>query len=172
LGGDKTMGIRLGGAKTINLLRRPEEPEPVVKREIDFFSSKKITFVDRIRVELERAKFIAAGGLDGSLEVIGGWDISTAVYLQNFSVTTQETVPTGIFFKSDGLKMYVIGATGDDVNEYDLGSAWNISTAVYLQNFSVAAQDIVPQSVFFKPDGMKMYVIGADGDDVNEYDLR
>jgi DNA-binding beta-propeller fold protein YncE len=99
------------------------------------------------------------------------WDITTASYLQNFSVAAQETTPQDIFFKPDGTKMYVIGSTGDDVNEYDLSTAWDITTASYLQNFSVAAQEIAPQDIFFKPDGTKMYVIGNSGDDVNEYDL-
>jgi DNA-binding beta-propeller fold protein YncE len=99
------------------------------------------------------------------------WDVSTASYLQNFSVATQETTPSGIFFKPDGTKMYVVGYTGDAVYEYDLSTAWDISTASYSQNFSVAAQENVPQDVFFKPDGTKMYVIGGSGDDVNEYDL-
>jgi len=99
------------------------------------------------------------------------WDVSSSSYLQNFSVAAQEIDPTGIFFKPDGTKMYVIGSSGDDVNEYDLSTAWDVSTASYLQNFSVAAQDTSPQSIFFKPDGLKMYVIGSSGDDVNEYDL-
>jgi hypothetical protein len=99
------------------------------------------------------------------------WDVSTASYLQNFSVATEETLPSGIFFKPDGLKMYIVGYDGDDVNEYDLSTAWDISTASYLQAFSVAAQEGVPQDVFFKPDGLKMYVLGAVGQDVNEYNL-
>ena len=99
------------------------------------------------------------------------WDISTAVYLQNFSVAAQEASPTGLFFKPDGTKMYITGFTGDDVNEYNLSTAWDISTAVYLQNFSVAAQDAGPEDVFFKPDGTKMYVLGDGGNAVNEYDL-
>jgi len=99
------------------------------------------------------------------------WDITSASYLQNFSVAAQEAVPGGIFFKPDGTKMYVIGSSGDDVNEYDLSTAWDVSTASYLQNFSVAAQETVPTGIFFKPDGTKMYVLGYTGDDVNEYDL-
>jgi len=99
------------------------------------------------------------------------WDVTSASYLQNFSVAAQETVPSGVFFKPDGTKMYVVGVTGDDVNEYDLSTAWDVTSASYLQNFSVAAQEATPQGIFFKPDGTKMYVIGAAGDDVNEYDL-
>ena len=99
------------------------------------------------------------------------WDISTASYLQNFSVASQETSPSGVFFKPDGLKMYVIGTSGDDVNEYNLSTAWDISTASYLQNFSISVQEKTPNGLFFKPDGLKMYVTGATGDDVNEYNL-
>ena len=103
-------------------------------------------------------------------DLSSAWDISTASYLQGFDVSAQEDAPSGVFFKPDGLKMYVAGRNGDDVLEYNLSSAWDISTASYVQNFSVAAQASVPSDVFFKPDGRKMYVIGLD-DDVNEYDL-
>ena len=99
------------------------------------------------------------------------WDITTASYVQNFSVSTQEASPTGVFFKADGTKMYVVGVTGDDVNEYSLSSAWDISTASYVQNFSVATEEINPAGVFFKSDGTKMYVAGGIGDDINEYSL-
>jgi len=99
------------------------------------------------------------------------WNVSTASYLQAFYVGGQELVPQGIFFKPDGLKMYIVGSAGDDVNEYSLSTAWNISTAIYLQNFSVAAQDTNPTGIFFKPDGLKMYVVGSGGDAVYEYNL-
>jgi hypothetical protein len=65
------------------------------------------------------------------------WDITTASYLQNFSVAAQETNPQDLFFKPDGTKMYVIGSSGDDVNEYDLSTAWDVTTASYLQNFTL-----------------------------------
>jgi hypothetical protein len=99
------------------------------------------------------------------------WDVSTAVYSQNFSVSSQEASPAALFFKPDGTKMYVVGDSGDDVNEYDLSTAWDVSTAVYSQNFSVSSQEASPTALFFKPDGTKMYVTGTDGDDVNEYTL-
>lgn len=99
------------------------------------------------------------------------WNISTAVYVQALSVTAKETQPSGAVFKSDGTKMYVVGITSDNVHEYDLSTAWNISTAVFLQSFSVASQESNPRNVFFKPDGTKMYIVGTTGDDVNEYTL-
>ena len=99
------------------------------------------------------------------------WNISTVSYLQRIAIGSQETSPQGLFFKPDGTKMYVIGYTGDDINEYNLSTAWDITTAVYLQNFYVGSQDTIPMSIFFKPDGLKMYVSGLSGNDVNEYNL-
>jgi sugar lactone lactonase YvrE len=99
------------------------------------------------------------------------WNLYTASYVQNFSISAQETAPTGLFFKPDGTKMYIVGESGDDVNEYSLSSAWDISTASYVQNFSVATQETSPQDLFFKPDGTKMYIVGDAGNDVNEYTL-
>jgi len=99
------------------------------------------------------------------------WDISTASYIQNFSVNSQDTAPEDIFFKSDGTKMYLIGRTGDAIYEYTLSTAWDISTASYIQNFSVATEEIFPTGLFFKSDGTKVYVTGDSGDDINEYSL-
>ena len=99
------------------------------------------------------------------------WDVSSASYLQNFSVASQDAVPTGVFFKPDGTKMYMSGNGGMTVSEYDLSTAWDVSTASYSQNFSVASQDVNPKGVFFKPDGTKMYMAGTRYDAVYEYDL-
>jgi DNA-binding beta-propeller fold protein YncE len=103
------------------------------------------------------------------------WNISTSSFVypttNYFSVSGQESVPTGLFFKSDGLKMYVIGSSGDDVNEYTLSTAWNISTASYVRNFSVSTQDTSPQGVFFKPDGTAMYIAGDSSNSIHQYSL-
>jgi DNA-binding beta-propeller fold protein YncE len=99
------------------------------------------------------------------------WNITTAVYLQDFSVGSQEQTLQGIFFRADGLKMYIVGALNDRVHEYNLSTAWNITTAVYLQNFSVASQDGIPTGIFFRADGLKMYIVGSINDRVYEYNL-
>ena len=103
--------------------------------------------------------------------ISSSWDITTASYSQSFSITAKETAPQGFFFKSDGTKMYISGSASDSIHEYDLSSAWDISTASFLQSFSVASQEIGPLSLFFNPNGTKMYFSGFGGDDVNEYDL-
>lgn len=67
--------------------------------------------------------------------------------------------------------MYVLGSTGDDVNQYELSTAWDISTASYIQNFYLSAQTNDPTALFFNSDGTKMYVGTRDTDMINEYAL-
>ena len=99
------------------------------------------------------------------------WDISTASAVRVFSVQTQETTAQDLFFKPDGTKMYIIGTSSDAVSEYDLSTAWNISTASYLQTISVGSWESNARGLFFKDDGTKMFITGSGGDEVNEFSL-
>jgi hypothetical protein len=100
-------------------------------------------------------------------DTITGW-----IYSGNsFSITTQETAPQGLFFKPDGTKMYLNGSSGDDVNEYTLSTAWDITTATFVTTFSTAAQDNSPTDIFFKPDGLTMFIMGGANDIVYQYTL-
>jgi len=98
---------------------------------------------------------------------ITGWNYSELSY----SVGAEETTPNGLFFSPDGLNMYVNGSTGDDVNQYTLSTAWNVSTATYVRVFSTSAQDSQPNDIFFKPDGLSMYIMGLANDTVFQYTL-
>ena len=102
---------------------------------------------------------------------VSGFDVSTSVYSQNFSVSAQEGYPTGIAFNTDGTKMFIIGLNGVDVNEYTLSTGFNVSTASYSQNFSVASQDTTPTGLAFNANGTKMFVVGVASDSVHEYTL-
>ena len=119
-------------------------------------------------------KFYLTGTTSDSIQeynMTTAWDISTASHSQSFSISAQEDGPRGLRFKSDGTKMYVTGSTGDDVNEYTLSTAWDVSTASYSQNFSVASYETLPQDLFFSSNGETMWVIGSTGDDINEFTL-
>jgi sugar lactone lactonase YvrE len=101
------------------------------------------------------------------------WDISTATYSTKFvSVASQETAPTGLWFKPDGTVMYVIGTNNDTVFQYTLGTAWDVSTASYASiSFSVQTQEATPNQVNLSADGLTMWILGATGDDINQYTL-
>jgi hypothetical protein len=141
-----------------------------------------IVVKDRVRVTSTTTgtgTFTLGSAVDGfqDFSVIGAeipkaWNLALASYSGiSFSVAAQDTSPEGLFFKPDGTKMYVVGSTGDDINEYSLSTPWLASSASYVQNFSVATESTIPTDLFFKPDGTKMYVVDDSGNDVNEYDL-
>jgi sugar lactone lactonase YvrE len=98
---------------------------------------------------------------------IAGWNYSGL----SKSITAEETTPNGLFISPDGLNMYVNGASGDDVNQYTLSTAFNVSTATFVRLFSTSAQDSSPNDIFFKPDGLSMFVMGGTNDTVFQYTL-
>ena len=100
-----------------------------------------------------------------------GFDVSTASFVDSFDVSSEENNPFGFTFYSKGTKMYVTGWTGDDINEYTLTTAFDVSTASFVGSFDVSSEDIKPTSLEFSSDGSKMFVLGAIGKDVNEYTL-
>jgi hypothetical protein len=132
------------------------------------------TFVQDLFFKSDGAKMYVVGSIGDDVneyDLSTAWDISTASYLQNFSVVAQGNGPTGLFFHPDGIKMYVICQSSDSIHEYNLSTAWDISTAAFVQSFSVVAQDTIPQGLFFRPDGLKVCIVGREADEANEYNL-
>lgn len=99
------------------------------------------------------------------------WDLSTASYLNSFSVNGEDPSPAGIYISPDGINMYITGDGGNEINQYTLGTAWNISTASITRTQSITAQETSPKSISFKPDGTVMYVLGSQADEINQYTL-
>src|SRR6056300_1055334 len=102
------------------------------------------------------------------------YDVSTATYDSvSFSVTPEgNTVPSGLFFKPDGTKMYVLGYGNDTVFQYALSTAWDISTASYeSKSFNVNSQETQPTFVHMNDDGTKMYIVGFTNNTFYQYTL-
>jgi len=57
--------------------------------------------------------------------------------------------------------MYISGNSGDDINEYDLSTAWDLSTASYSQVFSFGDYQQTPLNIEFSSDGTKLFVYGS-----------
>ena len=77
-----------------------------------------------------------------------------------------------IAFNTDGTKMFITVNDGNDVNEYSVSTAYDPATsATFVDSFSIASQDTTPSGIAFNTDGTKMFIVGNDGDDVNEYNV-
>jgi hypothetical protein len=100
------------------------------------------------------------------------FDVSTAVYSGlSFSVTTTAGTPHSLFFKPDGTAFYIVNdSTTDTVQQFNLSTAWNISTASYVTSYTFT-QDTVPAGLEFSPDGTKMHLIGDTNNTVYQFAL-
>jgi hypothetical protein len=84
------------------------------------------------------------------------YDLGTASY-DSVSTTLTGVASGGLFFKSDGTKVFYI----DDmtVRAYTLSTAWDISSvSIASDTLSLSSFSNGPSSLSFKPDGSKIYV--------------
>ena len=103
------------------------------------------------------------------------WNISAATYNNSFTVA-EDNLPTGMTFNGDGTRLYVTGSTNDVVIDYKLTSAYDVSSAVFMESISVSDREEEITGVQLRIDGTgnsgkKMYIIGLDSDSIVEYTL-
>ncbi len=119
---------------------------------------------------------------------IDGYDLSVAYDLSStittttgspWSITLEDTNPSDLFFNNDGTKLYVIGNNDDDINQYSLSPAYDMTDAI-AANLDVAFEldggsglniDTAPLGGTFNNDGTKLYIAGNSGNDINEITL-
>jgi len=87
------------------------------------------------------------------------------------SVGSYETATQGMFIGDSGTKLYFTGTAGDDVNQFNLSTAWDISTGGFSTRLVTSSQDNQMRSLWFKTDGTKMFMVGTQNDRVYEYTL-
>jgi sugar lactone lactonase YvrE len=120
---------------------------------------------------------IAASGSTPAPPLASDWDISTASYGSpgiSFNVGSEDSIPLGMTFKTDGTRMYMVGVNTDSVYQYDLSTPWDISTASVGSpgvSFSVLSEATGARDLAFNADGTRMYVIGATSGPIVQYDL-
>lgn len=105
--------------------------------------------------------------------VITPYDISTATTtgLISYSITSTAGLPQSIFFKPDGTAFYIVNdSTTDTVQRFNLSTAWDVSTATYVNSYSFT-EESVSTGLEFSPDGTKMHIIGTTNDTVYQYTL-
>ena len=79
-----------------------------------------------------------------------------------------EDEPFNIEFNLDGTRMFVIGTKGNDVNQYSLSIAFNISTATLDGGLNIGNN---PTGIAFSNSGLRMFITGTSSKSVREYHL-
>jgi DNA-binding beta-propeller fold protein YncE len=98
------------------------------------------------------------------------FSLLSATHVRSLSINAQQAQPRAVFFRDNGLSMYVAGSSDDRVHEYTLSTAWNIATASY-SRLKVLTEVTTPVGLWFRPNGQSMYVVDAFNDDITEYSL-
>ena len=120
---------------------------------------------------------IAASKID-EYAVSSAYDIATATYTDSLDVSSQDANMVGMYFNNiargavdAGKLMFAVGDDGNDINEYLLTTAYDISTASFVDAHSVAPEDDSPRGVAFDATGDRVFVLGGTGGTLNEYPL-
>ena len=93
-----------------------------------------------------------------------------ATFVQSIPTNGNIGTAEGLIFRPDGLKMYITDDTGDLIEEFNLSSAWQISTISHASsNKDVSGQDSSPEDIAFNADGTKMFLTARNGDKIKEY---
>lgn len=101
------------------------------------------------------------------------WDLTTLSYSsKSFSVSGQDSQPSGITFNISGSRCFVVGANSGFVYQYDLSTALDLSTISYNSvNLDISTQDTTPGPIFFDNSGFNFFVTGNDTDTVYKYTI-
>lgn len=100
------------------------------------------------------------------------WDIGSAVFRNKTTITASGLTLTAMSLKPDGTKLYLARnlTTGDEIRQYTLSPAWDISTlsddgaAV-----TVSGQDSTPSGMYISKDGATMYTTGDGTNSIFKY---
>lgn len=88
------------------------------------------------------------------------WDLSTCTY-DTVSIAAQDGDSRGIFWKSDGTKLWEIGLTSDKIYEYTCTTAWSLATCSHAAGDWIGTNTTASTGIFWKPDGTRVYECGV-----------
>lgn len=99
------------------------------------------------------------------------WNISNASYQSSLYINAREDVIQGVFMGNYGTRMYICGHTNDRIDQYDLSTAHDLSTATYSKTLSVSGYTGYPQDLCFDRTGTRFYFVDASSARVVQFNL-
>lgn len=102
------------------------------------------------------------------------WDVTTAIWdSSNSTIFSTMNSVQGLYISQDGLYLAIVDhATTDRAYTYTMSTAFKISTLSFLsQSSGLGTQENQSRGISFSPDGMNMFVVGANSRNVSKYVL-
>ncbi len=103
----------------------------------------------------------------------GAWDVANAVYDSKlFNLSGLDDSPQDLALKDDGVKLYVLGRTGNLVHQLTFGVIDDVSTLTDDSiSLNIGAQETAALALRLGDGGTKLYIVGSAGDTVYQYTL-
>jgi len=121
---------------------------------------------------------VITGGKINEYAVSSAYDVSSATYTDSLDISAQEGNAKDLYFNNvargavvAGRLLFVVGDDGNDINEYLLTDAYDVSTASFVDAHVTTSEDGSPRALAFDDDGDRAYVIGAADNTINQYPL-
>lgn len=110
-------------------------------------------------------------GLTYRYSLAVAWTLPSGSPDQTFNATTSGniTFAQGVFLKPDGTKMYISG-DNNVVDQYDLSTAWDMSTATFVDSLTTAFAQ--PRSIHIKPDGTRAYIMSQNTAKIHQFKME
>ena len=100
------------------------------------------------------------------------FDLSTASYAsKTLDCSGQDSNLSGMCFSTNGTRLYVWGGASAAMYQYNLSTAWDLSTASYASKSYDPAELYSAYSMRFSGDGTKLYLGAGDATTIFQYTL-
>jgi len=103
------------------------------------------------------------------VEVVRKFQPTTGEFVVGFDISSQQEFPTGLAFNATGTSLFVVTIVNPRILQYDLSTAFDISTATFNQTLDVGSQTPSPKAVEFNNAGTRLYHGDSSDDNVFEY---
>ena len=108
------------------------------------------------------------------MELTTAYDASTiqdddsGIVINNTDSDGRADRTRGLFFNSDGSKMFVTDHSDDKIYEYALTTNFELTSNSYTTYFDLSTDGItVPTGLAFSKDGKQMFVVDQEGDEIH-----
>ena len=74
-----------------------------------------------------------------TLALLSSKALAEPTFIANLDISSDEGVPTGITFKPDGTKMYITGQSADKILQYNLTTAFDVTSATLEESVNITS---------------------------------
>ena len=97
------------------------------------------------------------------------WDIETIVPDGQLDISARHAAVRGLEFNPDGTVMYLLDTELREVQQYGLGQAWNVTSAVFEKAFALGMEN--PRGMTWNRHGSRLYIMDATTREATQFNV-